>query len=419
MVLRVSIKFLAALFCATLMTSVAFAQSKPEKPVEQDDVIRVSTELVQTDVMVFDKQGRFVDGLKAEQFDLKVDKKPQPISFFERVTSARDNTRPGNQITPSESSSAGSTIRTAGRVVIFFIDDLHLSAESIVRTRKSLLEFISGGIAKNDIIAITSSSGQIGFLQQFTDDKLVLQSAVARLSYRASAKADMDQPPMSEFIASRIRDGDESTISFYVQEMLKQNCFKVRGETICMMDANAARNLTIQRANMITIQSAPDTDNTLGMLEGLMRTAAQLPGRKLLFMISDGFYLGDKKTGSPDKIRRITEAAGKAGVVIYTLDARGLISEGIDVTNNRPTDSAGLTHSSVIGEIAASQDGLNALAKDTGGRAFRNTNAPMSEWVDKVLDETANYYLLAWRPDTEEQKRGKFNHIEANIIRPS
>ncbi|HXI26064.1 MAG TPA: VWA domain-containing protein [Pyrinomonadaceae bacterium] len=417
MVLHVFFRCLAALFCATLMTSAAFAQAKPEKPVEQDDVIRVNTELVQTDVMVFDKQGRFVDGLKAEQFELKVDKKPQTISFFERVTSARDNTRPAaNQITPSESSSAPSTIRTAGRVVIFFIDDLHLSAESIARTRKSLLEFISGGIAKNDIVAITSSSGQIGFLQQFTDDKLVLQSAVARLSYRASAKPDMDQPPMSEYIAAKIRDGDESTISFYVQEMLKQNCFKVRGETICMMDAHAARNLAVQRANMITIQSAPDTDNTLRMLEGLMRTAAQLPGRKLLFMISDGFYLADKKTGSPDKIRRITDAAGKAGVVIYTLDARGLINEGIDVTNNRPTDSGGLTHSSIIGEIAASQDGLNALARDTGGRAFRNTNAPMSEWVDKVLDETANYYLLAWRPDTEEQQRGKFNHLEANII---
>src|SRR5690242_5539276 len=119
MVLRVSFKFLTALFCAMLLTTVAFAQTKPDKPVEQDDVIRVNTELVQTDVMVFDKQGRFVDGLKAEQFDLKVDKKPQTISFFERVTSARDNPRSGtNQATPSESSSAASTVRTSGRVVI-------------------------------------------------------------------------------------------------------------------------------------------------------------------------------------------------------------------------------------------------------------------------------------------------------------
>ena len=398
-----------------VLATAGFGQTKPEKPAEQDEVVRVNTELVQTDVMVFDKKGHFVDGLKAEQFALKVDHQPKSISFFERVTSVKDG-----KTEPSESAGAPSgpkSISTSrGRVVIFFVDDLHLSAESIVRTRKSLLDFIGRGIAKNDIVAITSSSGQIGFLQQFTDDKLVLQSAVARLNYRGSAKPDMDQPPMSEFIASRIRDGDEATISYYVLEMLKQNCAKIRGETICFVDANSARNLVIQRANMITVQSAPDTDNTLRMLEGLMRTAAQLPGRKLLFMISDGFYLMDKKTGSPDKIRRITDAAGKAGVVIYTLDARGLISENIDVTNNRPGDSSGLTHSAIIGEITASQDGLNALARDTGGRAFRNTNAPMSEWVEKILDETASYYLLAWRPDGEEQKRGKFNHIEASII---
>src|ERR1044072_7063413 len=93
MVLLFSFRYLKALFCAMLLTSIAFAQTKPEKPVEQDDVIRVNTELVQTDVMVFDKQGRCVDGLKAEQFELKVDKKPQTISFFERVTTARDNPR--------------------------------------------------------------------------------------------------------------------------------------------------------------------------------------------------------------------------------------------------------------------------------------------------------------------------------------
>jgi hypothetical protein len=162
--------------------------------------------------------------------------------------------------------------------------------------------------------------------------------------------------------------------------------------------------------------AAPDTDNTLRLLEGLMRSAGQLPGRKLVFVISDGFNISDFKTGARDRIKRITDAAGRAGVVIYTLDARGIIGESLDVTNDRPIDSKGLTVGSAIGEIWASQDGLNALANDTGGRAFRNTNVPMSEWVEKVLDETANYYLLAWRPDTEEQKRGKFNHISGSII---
>ena len=62
--------------------------------------------------------------------------------------------------------------------------------------------------------------------------------------------------------------------------------------------------------------AAPDTDNTLRLLEGLMRSAGQLPGRKLVFFVSDGFYLNDFKTGARDRIKRITDAAGRAGVVI-------------------------------------------------------------------------------------------------------
>jgi VWFA-related protein len=404
-----------------LIVPAAGAQTQPEKQTQdpQDDVVRVDTTLVQTDVMVFDKKGHFVDGLRPEQFELKIDHKPQPIAFFERITSGslRDS-RAGAAAAganPAGDPATRPTNTPRGRVVIFFIDDLHLSPGSLVRTRKALNEFIENGMSDRDQVAITSPSGQIGFLQQFTDDRAALRSAVARLNYRTNTKMDMDNPPMSEYIALKIREGDEQAITYYVQELQKQNCFKVAGETICTVSPQSARLLAKERAQEITTMAAPDTDNTLRLLEGLMRSAAQLPGRKLVFVISDGFYLNDAKTGSRDKIKKITDAAGRAGVVIYTLDARGIISESLDVTNDRPIDSKGMTVSSAIGEISASQDGLNALAGDTGGRAFRNTNAPMSQWVDKVLDETSNYYLIAWRPDNEEQKRGKFNHIEVAI----
>src|SRR6266849_6380970 len=410
---------LTALGCVILTVAPASGQSKPgqQQPGQVDDVVRVNTELVQTDVMVFDKKGKFVDGLKAEQFALKIDNKPQPISFFERVASG--SLREEKKAEPyTGASRANPSTSARGRTIIFFIDDLHLSPGSLVRTRKALLEFIDHGMGNKDQAAITSPSGQIGFLQQFTDDRVALRSAVARLNYRANTKTDMENPPMSEYIASRIREGDEGTIGFYVAEMMKDNCFHPPGGggLICTLSTQSARLMVIERAQQITSFAVPETDNTLALLEGLMRTAGQLPGRKLVFLISDGFLLNDQNTGSREKIKRITDAAGRAGVVIYTLDARGIVSESLDVTNPRPIDTEGLTLSASIGEITASQDGLNALAQDTGGRPFRNTNAPMSKWVEKVLDETANYYLLAWRPDNEEQKRGKFNHIEASII---
>src|SRR5437763_10535982 len=77
---------LVAVLHLLLPVSATHGQQPQQRSSNQaDDVIRIKTELVQTDLMVFDKQGRFVDGLKPEQFELLLDGKPQPISFFERV----------------------------------------------------------------------------------------------------------------------------------------------------------------------------------------------------------------------------------------------------------------------------------------------------------------------------------------------
>src|SRR6185369_10925624 len=165
-------RILPPVVCALVVAS-AQAQTKPAPSPEQDDVIRVNTELVQTDVMVFDKKGQFVDGLKAEEFALKVDNKPQTISFFDRVTSGKVSGAPntaGGAVTNSGNTSNPNATKR-GRIIIFFVDDLHLAIDSLVRTRQALSEFIDRGLGENDQVAITSSSGQIGFLQQFTDDR--------------------------------------------------------------------------------------------------------------------------------------------------------------------------------------------------------------------------------------------------------
>jgi len=187
--------------CLLLFPAIAAGQTKPEQkpepPGDAQDVIKFETSLVQTDVMVFDKNGRFVDGLKPEQFQLKINNTQREISFFESVTSGKVTST--GEAEPGNPNSIEARKREAQRrAVIFFVDDLHLAPDSLARTRQALLDFIDNRIGENDLVAVTSPSGQIGFLQQFTASKDALRSAVARLNYRANPQLDMDQPPMSE-----------------------------------------------------------------------------------------------------------------------------------------------------------------------------------------------------------------------------
>ena len=90
MKLAISIKplALAVLVAGSLACLPAtYAQQAQQKKVADpaDDVVRISTELVQTDLTVVDKRGRFVEGLRPDQFVLRLDGKPQSISFFELI----------------------------------------------------------------------------------------------------------------------------------------------------------------------------------------------------------------------------------------------------------------------------------------------------------------------------------------------
>src|SRR5260370_38040804 len=116
------------------------------------------------------------------------------------------------------------------------------------------------------------------------------------------------------------------------------------------------------------------TTNPLAALEGLVKSTARLPGRKLVLFVSSGCLLDRNNSDAFDRLRRVTSAAASAGVVIYSVDARGLVASTVDLSGDVPFDPSGRLERASMGELGATQDGLNALARDTGGRAFFNTN---------------------------------------------
>lgn len=404
---------LACMLFSLLMWSQRGRSQTPESVgQDQPDVLRVYTELVQTDVMVFDRQGNFINGLKREDFELRIDGKVKPIEFFEKVTAGSISEESqiaaarGAVTRPNNSRSVGPVPLDRGRPVFFYVDDLHLDMASLAATRKLITRFIDQEMGQNDEAAITSANGQIGFLQQLTENKTVLRAALERLKFHPYSVRDFEYPAMTEYQALLITHYDRDTISYFVGAMLRQNPG---------MTPDSAEAMVNTRARALVRQGAYVTTNTLAGLEGLIRSANKLPGRKLVFFISAGFLLDDLNSDSRYRLQRITSAAARSGIVIYSLDARGLVASLTDASTESQPDPSGRLSRAGMGELSATQDAMNALASDTGGKATFNTNS-LEPSLTRALKETSVYYLLAWKPEEQNKHTSKFRRIEVKVI---
>jgi VWFA-related protein len=394
--------------------------------VNAQDVIRTNTELVQTAITVLDKKGHFVEGLKREQFELVVDGKPRPVTFFERVAagSARETeiASLGNTNTTAPATPI-TAARVPGRTIVFFIDDLHLSPDSMNRTRMMLKHFLDREMSSKDNVAILTASGQVGFLEQLTNNRAVLDAAMSRLIprlYDANGYSAGNATKMTEYMALTIdtSKSDTKVMDFYIQECMKgANIIRKSSAVLALIRASCETQVK-NSARAVLMQSAQITQNTYNSLENAMRSLARAPGRKLAFFISDGFLLdaGPRAANVRDKLDHVIDAAQRAGVVVYTIHAAGLVNNTfVDPGNKRPFDGGGRLDLASAGELQATQDALSAIASDTGGRALRGMNF-FDTWVDTVLDETSNYYVVAWRPESDEEKLPKFRHVKITVV---
>src|SRR5262245_59284601 len=420
--------------------SVQSQEQKGKEQKKQDEpLLRIETELVQIDVVVTDKQGKLVRDLKRVDFELFEDGKKQEISHFAVGTAAQ----PARWLAvekkkPAEKSPADSTPVEiqAGRYIVIAVDDFHIAPENLLNAKRTLQRFINNQMVAGDQVAIATTSGNIGMFQQFTNERDVLERAVNRLSVQnRQVTSPSDIPRISEYQAELIDIGDQDALELAVQEIL-------RLEPMPSPPPNAGRGgggrgglnapspdggtspreraiLQAQsRARGIVAQNAHYTRATLSNLESVIRNLRNLTGRKILILLSDGFHLGGNSSSQIFDMRRITDAATRAGVVIYSIDARGLVAvvpggsasepSGADDIN-LPGARARIENSAVQAKL----DGLNALASDTGGTLFKNSN-DLNLGLQRVLDANETYYVLAYEPATP-YRDGRFHKIEVRI----
>ncbi|HWN11334.1 MAG TPA: VWA domain-containing protein [Pyrinomonadaceae bacterium] len=415
------------LLCFVLFfSSRASAQNPAQNSQQPDDVVRVNVELVQTDVMVFDERGNFVE-VKPEQFKLRLDGAERPISLISRVTSGSKleaaqlaAARSGNAaaISAELATVDSAPLSSPGRLIFFFVDDLHLSTASLARSRTALLRFVDHQMGLHDQVAIVSTSGQIGFLQQLTDNRLVLQKAIDRLKDKRNHEGYIDRTRITEYMASQIQNAQDSRLFAYLMESTKieygMGGGALRGAHNNDSAGQALRLLT-NRIRQIGTQNNADRNATLNALGGLLQSSANFPGRKLIFFLSDGFVVDPRGSNALDRLHELGQTAAQAGAVIYTMDTRGTSSDAsVDASHNDYVDMTSRHGGISLGETVGPRQPLSVLAKETGGQAIFNSNR-IDHAIDRAIKETSEYYVLAWRPSEDAERIGKAR-IEISVL---
>ncbi len=364
----------------------------------EDDVVQITTNLVQVDPVITDSKGKQITDLRADEVEIREDGKPQKITNFSYV-SLGSSTVESRPVQPSGAPSPPVKLRPeqVRRTIALVVDDLGLSFESAYYVRRALKKFLDEQMQPDDLVAIIRTGGGIGALQQFTSDKRQLYAAVEKVKWNPSGRSGVSAfSPISG--SDRPQDFPEAG------------------------NSNAGEELDQFREDLFAV-------GTLGAVNYIVRGLRTLPGRKSILLISDGFKVFTRSDpGGSQRIlgalRSLTDLANRASVVIYTMDSRGLPTMGLmasDSTAGLLPDQLEERLSNRRMDFFESQSGLNYLAQQTGGLAIRNSN-DLNAGIRKVVEDQQGYYLIGYRPDDatfdRTSGRRKFHKLSLKVLRP-
>jgi VWFA-related protein len=381
-----------------------------QRPAAAPTLPPVRTELVQLDVVVTGKDGRCVEGIAPGEFEVLEDGKPQSLSHF------AEEARPGLKAEavaplPTGPVPVPAPARGAarGRFFVLAVDDLHTAPGSMVEARKAMTRFVDDLVSGDDFVALATTSGAKGVFQDLTRDKKALRQAIARVQSRYQPVEPGGTPYLSEHQAELIDRTDVEALNLAVREVLQTEDYL--GEV-------GAREKVYTQARRMVFEIMQRSGRALEAILNIVQGLAPLPGRKVVVLVSDGFLVG---LGAAENrafdVRRIVDAATRAGVVLYALDTRGLLADvpGGSASFQGPQvlTAPGARASLQTRGNEAQRQSLNALAEDTGGFLVRNTN-DLSQGLGRILRDNEVYYLLAYEP-MNSARDGKYRRIEVRL----
>jgi VWFA-related protein len=391
---------------------------------ETDTALKVRVNLVLVRVVVRDSAGNPVGSLRKEDFQLADNGKPQNISTFAIETPESHAVTPATTESDSESSTPtpgvananGSAAKVAAfpqRFVALVFDDVHLLLQDALAVRNAAMR-LTGALSPSDRVAIYATSGQV--TQDFTDDRAVVEKTLQGIVPRPGRGESVHEcPDLSYYQADLIENKRDPQALAAAADEAKTNCGLGSGD----VQVAARRVLSIADADTLDVYRG---------LESVVRHLANMPGQRVMVLVSSGFILGQQvQSGIWDVIDRAT----RSGIVINTIDARGLytadplgdIAAPPQQPPNKPPMQEPREKTQVDWQGAQAtyrvqaqlEQGavLQGVAASTGGTYFHNRN-DLDAGIRQALAAPAVSYLLGFSPQNLKID-GRFHTLKVSI----
>lgn len=352
--------------------------------------LKVQTDIVLTNVVVRDKKtGEVIKGLKASDFQIFENGKPQTIASFdyqnvdEAAVLKEQSTVTGKasiaDILNNNFAASPAQLKDH-RLIVMFFDLSSMQPEDVDRAVESAQDYVNKKMQPADLVALISMSTGLSMDQDFTADKAALLKGLGK--YNGTE-------------GTGFANGNEGGNS---------------GGT-----ADDASSFTADDSEY----NALNTDRELYAIRTIAKSLERVDQRKSLLYFSGG--LTRQGIENQASMRAATNEAVKANMAIYSVDSRGL--QALPPVGNASTGSLRGTASYSGGAMQSqldanfgSQEVLATLSSDTGGKAFFDSN-DFAPAFQQIQHDTEAYYILGFH-STDTRRDGSYRHLTVKLNRP-
>ncbi|HEX7330412.1 MAG TPA: VWA domain-containing protein [Pyrinomonadaceae bacterium] len=424
---------LVLIICTSFSPALVYGQ-------QDDDVIRVRSNEVRLDIVVKDKKGRQIKDLKATDFEVLEDGVPQKVESFRFVSRESGTATPETKDNPSPTgaTTAPAPARRSTPTVTALVFD-RLSPEARSLARKAGFAYAQEGMAVGAFTGVFGIDQSLRTLQNFTDDSQLIKDAVERATgtatstYASGAGRMRENTDRGILLDQQISSGATAAAAAGAA----QNSSGAAAAAADIGQAAVQQQLLEMQTRMLDHYERLERDQegfaTINSLLAVISPMQNLPGRKTIIFFSEGLKLPPSVML---KFPAVINAANRANVSIYSIDAAGLrISSGtLEAAKELNSITAAGMAQQARGNDRGSngpytralernedlmrfdpRSGLGSLSDQTGGFLIHDTN-DLTAGLRRIDDDMNGYYFLTYVPQNKEYD-GRFRRISVKVAR--